>query len=108
MAVDTLGHLLALQVTAANAQARAQGEQLTAWVQEVMGDVVEVAFVDEGCTGLCCCRAAGSSSAVSRGRRAFGVWPGRRIDRLAPTARQSPGCADSSLLDPAHGVSTCS
>jgi len=51
MAVDTLGHLLALHVTAANAQDRAQVEQLTEQVQEVTGESVEVAFVDQGYTG---------------------------------------------------------
>jgi transposase len=51
MAVDTLGHLLAWHVTAANAQERAQVGQLTAQVQEVTGDAVEVAFVDQGDTG---------------------------------------------------------
>jgi transposase len=50
-AVDTLGHLLALHVTAANEQERAQVGQLTTQVQEVTGDAVEVAFVDQGYTG---------------------------------------------------------
>jgi transposase len=51
MAVDTLGHLLALQVTAANAPERAQVGQVTAQVQAVTGDAVEVAFVDQGYPG---------------------------------------------------------
>jgi transposase len=51
MAVDTLGHLLALHVTAANEQERAQVGQLTERVQEVTGEAVEVAFVDQGYTG---------------------------------------------------------
>jgi transposase len=51
LAVDTLGHLLALHVTAADAQDRAQVAQLAAQVQEVTGDSVEVAFVDQGYTG---------------------------------------------------------
>ena len=42
MAVDTLGHLLALQVTAANAPERAQVGQVTAQVQAVTGDAVEL------------------------------------------------------------------
>ena len=42
-AVDTLGHLLALHVTAADAQGRAQVGQLTAQVQAVTGDAVDVA-----------------------------------------------------------------
>jgi transposase len=50
-AVDTLGNLLALKVTAANEQERAQVAELTAKVQEVTGGTVEVAFVDQGYTG---------------------------------------------------------
>ncbi|GIL12539.1 MAG: IS5 family transposase [Chloroflexota bacterium] len=51
MAVDTLGHLLALLVTPANEQDRAQVGQLAQAVQEATGETVEVAFVDQGYTG---------------------------------------------------------
>ena len=51
MAVDTLGHLLALLVTPANEQERAQVAELAAAVQAATGQNVEVAFVDEGYTG---------------------------------------------------------
>ncbi|HET8907162.1 MAG TPA: IS5 family transposase [Ktedonobacterales bacterium] len=51
-AVDTLGHRLALHVTPADAQDRAQADQLSAAVQEVTGETVEVASVDQGYTGL--------------------------------------------------------
>jgi transposase len=51
IAVDTLGHLLALKVTAADEQERAQVADLAARVQEVTGRTVEVAFVDQGYTG---------------------------------------------------------
>lgn len=51
LAVDTLGHLLALHVTPANDQERAQVGQLAKAVQAVTGDTVEVAFVDQGYTG---------------------------------------------------------
>ena len=51
LAVDTLGHLLALIVTPANDQERAQVAALAAQVQEATGDSVEVAFVDQGYTG---------------------------------------------------------
>jgi transposase len=50
-AVDTLGHLLAARVTPANAQERAQVEALAKEVQEVTGNTVELAFVDQGDTG---------------------------------------------------------
>ena len=50
-AVDTLGNLLALKVTAANEQDRAQVADLSAKVQEVTGGTVEIGFVDQGYTG---------------------------------------------------------
>lgn len=51
LAVDTLGHLLALHVTPANEQDRAQVGVLTEVVQEATGQTVEIAFVDQGYTG---------------------------------------------------------
>jgi transposase len=51
VAVDTLGHLLALLVTPANEQDRAQVGALAEAVQEATGQSVEVAFVDQGYTG---------------------------------------------------------
>ncbi len=51
MAVDTLGHLLAIHVTPANEQERAQVEELAKAVQEVTGEHVELAYVDQGYTG---------------------------------------------------------
>ena len=51
IAVDTLGHLLVLKVTAANEQERAQVAELAARLQEVTGGTVEIAFVDQGYTG---------------------------------------------------------
>jgi transposase len=50
-AVDTLGHLLAVKVTAANEQDRAQVKDLTQAVQAATGKNVRVAFVDQGYTG---------------------------------------------------------
>lgn len=51
MSVDTLGHLLALHVTAASEQDRTQVEQLAQQVQAITGEQVEIAFVDQGYTG---------------------------------------------------------
>ena len=51
MAVDTLGHLPALHVTAADEQDRAQVGELAGEVQRQTGDSVELAFVDQGYTG---------------------------------------------------------
>jgi transposase len=50
-AVDTLGHLLALHVTSADEQDRAQVEQLAAEVQRITEQNVELAYVDQGYTG---------------------------------------------------------
>ena len=47
----TLGHLLALRVTPATEQDRAQVGALAEAVQEASGDVVELAYVDRGCSG---------------------------------------------------------
>ena len=51
VAVDTLGHLLAAVITPANEQERAQVAELAALVQEVTGQTVELAYVDQGYTG---------------------------------------------------------
>lgn len=51
LAVDTLGHLLALHVTPANEQDREQVGELAQQVQEVTGEAVEMVFVDQGYTG---------------------------------------------------------
>lgn len=50
-AVDTLGNLLALTVTPANENERSQVGDLAKRVQEVTGETVEIAFVDQGYTG---------------------------------------------------------
>lgn len=62
LAVDTLGHLLALHVTPADAQDRAQVAELAAAVQAATGEAVEVAFVDQGYTG-----AAPAAAAAAQG-----------------------------------------
>jgi transposase len=51
LAVDTLGHLLALFVTAADEQDRAQVATLAERVQMETGETVEIAYVDQGYTG---------------------------------------------------------
>lgn len=50
-AVDTLGHLLALHVTPATEQDRAQVGGLAEAVQEATGESVELAYVDRGYAG---------------------------------------------------------
>jgi transposase len=51
LAVDTLGHFLALHVTAASEQDRAQVAELAEAVQKATGESVELAYVDQGYTG---------------------------------------------------------
>ena len=51
VAVDTLGHLLALRVTAADEQDRSQVERIAKDVQDVTGQRVQLAYVDQGYTG---------------------------------------------------------
>ena len=51
MAVDTLGHLLAVHVTPANEQERAQVFELCEAVQTATGHTVELAWADQGYTG---------------------------------------------------------
>ena len=50
-AVDTLGHLLALLVSPADEQDRAQISELAGAVQEATGESVELAYVDQGYSG---------------------------------------------------------
>jgi transposase len=63
-AVDTLGLLLTAHVTPATAQDRAQVGAIAAAVQELTGEHVEVAFVDQGYTG-----AAPAAAAAAQGLR---------------------------------------
>lgn len=51
IAVDTLGQLLAVHVTPANEQERAQVAELARQIQQVKGHTVNVAFADRGYTG---------------------------------------------------------
>lgn len=51
LAVDTLGHLLALHATTANADDRAEVGRMAKAIQAATGDNVDIAFVDQGYTG---------------------------------------------------------
>ena len=51
LAVDTLGHLLALHVTPANADDRGEVERLAQAIQSGTGNSVSLAYVDQGYTG---------------------------------------------------------
>lgn len=51
LAVDTLGHLLALHVTPADTGDREQVGRLCEQIQQATGETVELAYVDQGYTG---------------------------------------------------------
>ena len=51
IAVDTLGQLLAVKVTAADEQERAQVGKLAEHIQQATGENVQLAYVDQGYTG---------------------------------------------------------
>jgi transposase len=59
LAVDTLGHLLALCVTAADEQDRDQVSEVAKRLQEETSETVEIAYVDQGYTGENAAAAAG-------------------------------------------------
>lgn len=113
IAVDTLGNLLALVVTPANEQDRAQVGELAQAVKAVTGESVELAFVDQGYTGETAAQESQTHgirlevvklseakkgfvllprrwwlSAVSAGRRASGVWR----ETMKDCRRHLPGC----------------
>lgn len=85
IAVDTLGHLLALRVTSADQQERHQVEALARQVQEVTGETVELAYVDQGYTGEAAAEAAAMHGIqlevvkLSRAKRGFVLLPRRWV-----------------------------
>ena len=84
-AVDTLGHLLALCVTAASEQDRTQVETLARAVQEETGQSVQVAYVDQGYTGAEPAQAAAENGIalevvkLPRAKRGFVLLPRRWV-----------------------------
>jgi transposase len=91
VAVDTLGNLLALVVTPASAQERDQVEELARQVQEVTGESVELAYVDQGYTGQDAAEAAETHGIRlevvkhSEAKRGFVLLPRRWV--VEPTPR---------------------
>jgi transposase len=85
IAVDTLGHLLALKATAADEQDRAQVGELIARVQEAVRENVQVAFVDQGYTGADAADAAREHGVLlevvklPRAKRGFVLLPRRWV-----------------------------
>jgi|ERR1051325_8562092 transposase len=85
IAVDTLGQLLALHVTSADEQDRAQVAELAEQVQAVTNESVEVAFVDQGYTGEAAAEAAEAHGMrlevvkLSEAKRGFVLLPRRWV-----------------------------
>ena len=85
MAVDTLGYLLSLHVTAANKQDRAQVGKLAKEVQKTTGKSVKLAFVDQGYTGERALEAARKQKIelsvvkLSEAKRGFVLLPRRWV-----------------------------
>ena len=85
LAVDTLGHLLSLHATPANAQDRAQVERLAATMQAVTGETVELAYVDQGYTGADAAAAAAAHGIrlevvkLTEAKRGFVLLPWRWV-----------------------------
>jgi transposase len=85
LAVDTLGYLLTLLVTPANEQERAQVAQLTEQIQQVTGESVQIAFVDQGYTGEDAAQAAAEHGIdllvvkLSEAKRGFVLLPKRWV-----------------------------
>lgn len=87
IAVDTLGNLLAVLVTPANEQERAQVKELAKAIQEATDQSVEVAFADQGYTGETAEQAAAESGIrleivkLSEAKRGFVLLPKRWVHK---------------------------
>ena len=85
MAVDTLGHLLALHVTPADVGDRAAVKRLAADIQDATGDSVCLAYVDQGYTGEAAADAAASEGIMlhvvklPEAKRGFVLLPRRWV-----------------------------
>lgn len=85
IAVDTLGHLLALRVTPANEQDRDQVGRLAEEVQAATGENVRLAFVDQGYTGESPAEAASAKGMelcvvkLAEAKRGFVLLPRRWV-----------------------------
>lgn len=85
MAVDTLGHLLALRVSPANEDDRAHVGEVVQAVQELTGETVEVAYVDQGYTGEAAAAAAAEHGVqlevvkLPQAKRGFVLLPRRWV-----------------------------
>lgn len=85
LAVDTLGHLLALHVTPADIDDRAEVGRLAEAIQEATGESVTLAYVDQGYTGRAPAEAAKEQGIalevvkLPEARRGFVLLPRRWV-----------------------------
>lgn len=85
MAVDTLGHLLALHVTPADIGDREAVARLAADIQDATGDTVTLAYVDQGYTGKAAAEAAAAEGItlevvkLPEAKRGFVLLPRRWV-----------------------------
>ena len=85
MAVDTLGHLLALHVTPADVGDRQAVARLAADIQDATGESVELAYVDQGYTGDVAAEAAAAEGIalhvvkLPEAKRGFVLLPRRWV-----------------------------
>ena len=85
LAVDTLGHLLALHVTPANAEDRGEVERLAKAVRASTGQSVDLAYVDQGYSGARAASAAKTHGIdlevvkLSEAKRGFVLLPRRWV-----------------------------
>jgi transposase len=83
--LNTLGHLLALQVTPADVGDRAAVKRLAVDIQDATGDSVNLAYVDQGYTGAAAADAAAAEGItlhvvkLPEAKRGFVLLPRRWI-----------------------------
>jgi transposase len=110
MAVDTLGHLLALHVTSADIGDREEVGRLTEAIQDAAGENVTLAYVDQGYTGETAAEAANKQGIalhvvkLPEAKRGFVLLPRRwvversacRGSKISPAGKRLRGlCFDS-------------
>jgi hypothetical protein len=84
-AADTLGHLLAVKVTAADEQERAQVGEIGEHMQQAKGEDVQMAYVGQGCTGEAPARQAQAHGIrlevvkLAEAKKGFVLLPTRRV-----------------------------
>ena len=92
IAVDTLGNLIALVVSPANEQERAQVSELSKAVQEATGQNVTLAFVDQGYTGEDAANAAQEQGISGRETENSRLQGGVDGISVGPTAARGAEC----------------